>query len=52
VKFRGLRWRFAALIAFLMGLPFVAQAKADSTSDIINGALGLTGGIIDAAGNS
>jgi hypothetical protein len=52
MKFLKLRWRIAALAAFLMGVPLVAEARADDTGVIIGSALGLAGAIIDVAGDS
>ena len=50
--FKGLRWKAAAVIAFLMGVPFVEQARAQDVSRIIDGAISLAFGIVDAAGHS
>jgi len=50
--FKGLRWKAAAVLAFLMGVPFVEQAHAQDVGGIINSALSLAFGIVDLAGNS
>jgi len=53
MRFRWLSWKAAAVVAFLMGLPMVQQAKAgDDSSSITSGVLSLVDGIVDAAGNS
>ena len=52
MRFSWWSWKAIAAIAFLMGLPMVEQAKADSTSGITAGSLSLLSAIIDAAGNS
>lgn len=48
-KFRF--WKAAAL-AFIMGVPMAAEAKAQDAGGIIEAALALTFGIIDVAGDS
>lgn len=50
--FKGLRFRAAAVIAFLMGVPFVEQARASDFGDITDSVFSLVRSIIDAAGNS
>ncbi len=52
MRFKGLRWRTAGLIALLMGVPMAQPAMADSGSNIFDSALSLTSAIIDAVGNS
>ena len=52
MRFRWFSWRVAAVVAFLMGLPMVQQAKASDASHITGGALSLVDAIIEAAGNS
>jgi hypothetical protein len=49
---RKLRWRFAALVAFLIGVPLVEQAQASDTGAIVGGVFGLVAAIVDVAGNS
>lgn len=52
MKFDWVKCKTLAMVAFLMGLPLVEQANADSGTDIAGSALSLVGAIIDAAGNS
>lgn len=52
MRFLKLRWRIAALAAFLMGVPLVSEARANDASDILDAALGLTGTVLDVAGDS
>jgi hypothetical protein len=52
MRFKGLRWKAAAVIAFLMGVPFVEQAHAQDVGGIIYSAISLAFGIVDMAGNS
>ena len=49
---RKMRWRVAAVVAFLMGVPFVAEARADDTGEIIGGVFGLVAAILGAVGDS
>lgn len=51
---KRMRWKAAAAVAFLMGIPFVEEAHAGhgGVGGIIGGALTLTGAIIDVAGDS
>lgn len=52
MNFRGLRWKAAAAIAFLMGVPLAEQARAQDVGDIVSSAIALALAIIDVAGNS
>ncbi len=52
MMFRKLRWRTAAVVAFLMGVPLVEQAQADDGGSIADSAFSLISAIVDAAGNS
>lgn len=52
MKAKGLRGRVALALAFLMGVPVVAQAGWDGLSGIIGSALALAFGIVDIAGDS
>jgi hypothetical protein len=49
MKFRWLSLKAAALLAVLVGMPMVQEAKADS---ITSSSLDLAGAIIEAAGHS
>ncbi len=49
---KRMRWKLAAAIAFLMGVPFVEQAQAQNVGDIVYAAVGLAAAIVGAAGNS
>jgi hypothetical protein len=46
---RKLRWKLAAVVAFLMGAPFVAEARAQDGWDIAAAAIGLGLAIADAS---
>jgi len=48
-KFR--LWKAAAL-AFIMGVPMAAEAKAQDAGGILDAALALTFSVIDVAGDS
>lgn len=53
MRLRSLSWKVAAAFAFLMGMPMIAEARAESgVGGIIGNALGLAGSIIDVAGSS
>jgi hypothetical protein len=52
MRFKGLRWKTAAVIAFLMGVPFVERAQAQDAGNIVQAAINLALGIFDAAGDS
>ncbi len=49
---RGYRVWMAAILAFIMGVPMAAEAKAQGIGGIIEAAFGLTFSIIDVAGDS
>ena len=49
---KKLRWRVAALVAFLMGIPMVEQARADDVGDIVDSVFSLVYSILNVAGDS
>ncbi len=52
MRFKGLRWKAAAAVAFLVGIPFVPEAKAQGAGDIVTSAIDLALSIVGLAGNS
>lgn len=52
MRLNWLGGKMLAVVAFLIGLPLVEQAKADSGSSIVGSSLSLVQAIVDAAGNS
>ena len=52
MRFSGLRWKAAAALAFLMGVPFVPQARAQDVGGIVNAGIWLAMAIVDMAGDS
>lgn len=52
---RKIRWCVCAAVAFMMGIPFVEQAKAGfgfGDEGIVGASIALVGAIIGAAGDS
>ena len=55
MRFKGLRWYTAGLVAFLMGIPMAEQAQAadgGSAGNIIEAAIALALSIASIAGDS
>jgi len=52
MKSSRLRWKAAAAVAFLMGVPFVPQARAQDVGGLIEAAGWLAMSIVDIAGDS
>jgi len=52
MKFKGLRWYTAGLVAFLMGIPMAEQAKAADGGNIVEAAIALALSIASVAGDS
>ena len=52
MRLKRLRWGAAALVAFLLGVPFVSEARADDWGRIVRGVFQMVFGIVDVAGDS
>ncbi len=52
MRFNGLRWKAAAALAFLMGVPFVPEARAQDVGGIVDASIWLAMSIVDVAGHS
>ena len=54
MRFKGLRWYTAGLVAFLMGVPMAEQVQAadGGSGNVVETAIALVLSIVDIAGDS